>query len=165
MPADEKMKRLEKRVSQIERTTNKNFQQVEEAFSAFRDVLLKMQRENEQLKNDRDFLLNAYKIHLKTLSAPSLREEIKRNLVEKTGSRIRENFELVRNVAAESLGESRMDDLFELVFLEGKIKSRDASKRLNVHEKQVEEWAARLEKMNLIETRPFKGQIVLRKRG
>lgn len=164
MLVDEKTKRLEKRIAQIEKTTNKNFQRVEEAFASFREVLLKMHHENEQLKKDRKFLLDAYKMQLKNIPQPSLRKEIKKNLIGNARKKVRRNFELVRNIAAEGLVESRIDELFELVFLEGKIRSGEVSRRLDIHEKQVEEWAKKLESMDLIEIRPFKGQLVLIKR-
>lgn len=165
MFTEEKIRRLEKRIERLERANNKNFQQVELAFSAFREVLLKMQVDNEALRKDRDFLLQQYKMELKKIPAPSLREDIKKTLVDETGKKVKENFDLLRAVASEGLVEPRMDELFEIVFMNGKIKSSDAARQMNVHERQVEEWAKLLEARSLIEVQPFKGQLVLRKRA
>ncbi|MBI2076075.1 MAG: hypothetical protein HYT72_02390 [Candidatus Aenigmarchaeota archaeon] len=75
--------------------------------------------------------------------------------------------EQIKDAVTEGNGETKtpIDDLFELVMKNGKIKISDAAKRFGVFEARIEEWAKILENHGLIELHyPAMGKPEMRKK-
>ena len=156
---NEQMEKLEKRLRLLEHKMDRNFSRTNESFETFRKVIIELQKENVELKRDRDFLLDKYKDVIRKLELPVGVHPIK--------EAINENLNLIREVALEGFGVEKnrknIDDLFELVINNNKISLKSAAKRLGVTEKKSLFWALTLQKKGLIGINNKFGKTELRK--
>ena len=67
---------------------------------------MQMQKENTQLKKDRDYLFTSYKNLLDRLYDSALSDEL-RNLIEPMKKSLKDNFNFVQQVAKEGLVENK----------------------------------------------------------
>lgn len=147
---DEQVKRLEKRVDSLEKRMNRNFMRLNDSLQTVTDVITKMQQENKELKKDRDFLLERHREIMRSVETESrLVKELKDRFIEPARKELQEDIELVKTAVAVS--GSRKGDLFDIVMKSGRIKVKDAARKLSVHEMQIETWAEDMEKSGLIE--------------
>jgi len=87
---DEEIEKLEQRLDRLERKVDAKFRQIEASFKLFRDIVLKLQSEKEELKSDsKKEALKNIKISDSNLYA----------LVKPVKNEIRENTELIRKIA------------------------------------------------------------------
>ena len=171
---DDKVNRLKKDVHDMERRVESSLQKMNETIKTLNDIILRLQRENVQLRSERDFLVERHKKMLKRVPVPDLAAEINEKLVKPAAGKIRENAEFVQLLAKEGFVELKdqgpkrqelkstiidvssrshgksIDSLFEIVSRAGKIRADDAARRLNVHEVQIEEWAKILEDHEMV---------------
>jgi sugar-specific transcriptional regulator TrmB len=141
---------IEKRIARLEN----RIENIDAAFNTFRDVLIKIQNENVQLRKNRDFLLQKHKEMVKkSINKEKLSQDIKEKLVEPLQKEINEDVYLIRKLTKQEDVEtdSRLDDLFTLVMDSGNITIKDAAVHFGVHELQIEEWAQTLEDHGLID--------------
>ncbi len=148
---------IEKRVAALE----KKIDHIDAAFNVFRDVLIKIQNENVQLRKNRDFLLGKHKdLMKKSVNKDKLASEIKQKLVDPFVKEINEDAQLVRKLtsqlhekepSADGEAPSRLDELFVLVMNRGVVTTKEAANYFDVHELQIEEWAATLEDHGLVD--------------
>ena len=141
---------IEKRIARLEN----RIENIDAAFNTFRDVLIKIQNENVQLRKNRDFLLQKHKEMVKkSINKEKLYQDIKEKLVEPLQKEINEDVYLIRKLTKQEDVEtdSRLDDLFTLVMDSGNITIKDAAVHFGVHELQIEEWAQTLEDHGLID--------------
>jgi len=177
---DERLRELERKIVRLERDVNRKFLMMEESFSVLRNVLAKMQRENIELKNDRDFLLERYKDLLKKIPVDTSRlvAEVKEKLVKPAKKSFDDNVILLEKIATEGIitDEERienlsnrysapLDELFHLVMEKKRIKIRDAAKRFKVHEARIEQWGKLLQNYDILEVVYSEAGIELRKKG
>jgi|GEM_PF-6705373 len=145
---DEKIRRLERAIKDLEKKTEKNFENIGHSFDTFKSVVLKLQEENEGLKKDRDFLLEKYKEVVRQLGSP-------------VKDALEENAKVFRDALLEDIGGKNIDDLFELIMKSKRLSAIAAARKLEVAEDTVKTWAARLEKKGLID---FDKQGVMKKK-
>src|SRR3989344_810920 len=155
---------LERRLTKLEH----HLAHIDAAFETFRDVLIKIQNENVELRKNRDFLLEKHKSLLKkSLSKDRLTQEIREKLVNPLRGELREDAQLIRNLTKPEEPRdnepSFLDELLVLVMNKGTITVRDAAKHFSVHELRVEEWARMLEDHGLIELEKNGDQTEMRK--
>lgn len=177
---DEKLAKVEKRVCDMERRMEYNLQKMNDTIKTLNEIILRLQKENIQLRSERDFLVERHKKLVRRVPVPDLALEVSEKLVRPVAARIKENADFVQLIAREgfvaikekkkrqyqknpvkelkehiidvsshSYGKS-IDNLFEIVGKEGKIKADEAARKLNVHEIQIEEWAKILEDHDLV---------------
>ncbi|MBI2580064.1 MAG: hypothetical protein HYW27_04135 [Candidatus Aenigmarchaeota archaeon] len=103
---DDRVKNLDKRMRAMERKLDSRLERGEENFRLFRDIVLRMQKENMQLKKDRDYLLGSYKKLLDRLYDSALSDDL-RGFVEPARKELKENFNLIREAAKEGLAEKK----------------------------------------------------------
>ena len=103
---DEKIEKLEKRLNSLEKSTERRLDRSDESFRFFKTVIMQMQKENTQLKKDRDYLFTSYKNLLDRLYDSALSDEL-RNLIEPMKKRLKDNFNFVQQVAKEGLVENK----------------------------------------------------------
>jgi hypothetical protein len=129
---DQRIVELEKKVAQME-----------QSFAAFRSVIEKMQNENADIRRDRDFLMERYKNVLRQLEKPLMPVK----------DAITDTSDLVRDIMLEGLSvdEKSIDDLFELVMRNRKIKTKKAVTVLKLSEDRVRSLAEKLKKQGLID--------------
>ena len=177
---DDKMKRLERDVHQMEKRMEDSLQKMNGAIKSLNDIILRLQHENVQLRSERDFLVERHKKMLKRVPVPDLANEINEKFVKPSAGRIRENVDFVQSLAKEGFVELKeikqkkpekdpidelketiidvssknygksIDNLYEIVSKAGKMRADEAARKLNVHEVQVEEWAKLLEEHELV---------------
>jgi hypothetical protein len=99
---DEKIGKLEKRIALLERKVDRKFERGEENFEFFKSLVAKMQKENVQLKKDRDYLLGSYSKLLDRLYDSALSDDL-RGAVESMRRGLKENFTLIQEAAREDL--------------------------------------------------------------
>jgi len=158
---------LERRIERLE----SKLENIDTTFNVFRDVLIKIQNENVQLRRNRDFLLEKHKDLLKkSVNKEKLSQEIRQKLVEPVRSELQEDIQLIKKLttAKEGIDEnsnssSHLDELFALVMNNDKISLKNAAKYFNVHELQVQDWAQALEDHGLIDIVKNGQEIELRK--
>jgi predicted nuclease with TOPRIM domain len=154
---DERMDKLEKKLKELENKMERNFSRTSESFESFRDILLQLQKENAELKKDRDFLLEKYKEVVRKLG---IAEPIKKAISENAG--------LIREIVTEGFGAEKsgkdIDDLFELIMNKKKITLKSAAKKLGVQEGRARYWALKLDKQNLINTKQIGNDMELMKK-
>lgn len=166
----------EKRIAKVERDMNRRMQRMEESFSIMKDAIIRLKKENIELKNDRDFLLERYKDILRKL--PDISEPVKENIVGPAKQIIIDNAKFFERVAKEGLVSNEkivadlkkdhkapLDELFEFVVRNKKVKLKDAAKKFGVHEGLVEQWARILQDYELIDVHyPEKGEPLMMKK-
>ena|SRR3989344_3066214 len=103
---DEKIEKLEKRLNSLEKSTERRLDRSDESFRFFKTVIMQMQKENTQLKKDRDYLFTSYKNLLDRLYDSALSDEL-RNLIEPMKKSLKDNFNFVQQVAKEGLVENK----------------------------------------------------------
>ncbi|MBI2232436.1 MAG: hypothetical protein HYU56_00815 [Candidatus Aenigmarchaeota archaeon] len=149
---DEHVKKLEKGIENLEKKMNRNFMRINDSLQTITDVITKMQEENKGLKNDRDFLIEKHKEIMRSVETESrLVKEMKEKLVEPARKELKEDVELFRTAVGEAFSHGKKEELFDMVMKSGKVKMRDAARKLNVHEMQIETWAQDMEKSGLID--------------
>lgn len=168
---------VRKRIEKMERRID----QLDHSFAIFKDIILRMQKENITFKQDRDFLVEKYKKLVRQLQPEKtkLETDVKKILTSSVKNKIVENAEFFREFSREGFDlsegkpqnvpkedETPIDELFVMVMKEGSVNLGKAARKLKVHELQVEEWAKILEDHGLIEIyRPENGKPELRKSG
>jgi hypothetical protein len=163
---------VENRLDKMEKRIN----QLDQSFIIFKDIILKMQKENIAFKKDKDYLVEKYKDLVKQLQPEKnrLAKDVHKKLVSSVKNKVEENADFFKEFAKEGLQkenkekereekiekdvETPIDDLFVIVMKNGKIKLNKVAKMLNAHELQVEEWAKILEDHGLIEIYKEEGQ-------
>lgn len=182
---DEKVEHLERKINEMERRMEFNINKMNQTVVTLREIILRLQRDNTQLRSERDFLIERHKKMLKRVPVPDLALEINEKLVKPTANKIRENVDFVQLVAKDGFMEIRperrkkpqeekdpsvsakdlkehieddpkpsygksIDNFFELVSKNGKVRADEAARKLNVHHIQIEEWAKILESHDLV---------------
>ncbi|MCX6815725.1 MAG: hypothetical protein NT120_02650, partial [Candidatus Aenigmarchaeota archaeon] len=169
---------LEKKMTNLEEVTNKKLQMMEGSFSAMKNMLEEMKKENENLKKDRHFLLDKIKTYIideesikkqaeKNISGGKKEETYEKGVQEHyTGKAepIKEEKKEEKHAEVERNMQTPLDALLDLVMKRGKLNFAEAAKNFHVKEKQIEEWARILEDHNLIEMHyPAMGKPVMKK--
>lgn len=163
---DEQVKRLERKMENLEKRANRNFLRLNDSLRTIADVITKMQEENKQLKKDRDFLVEKHKEIMRSVETESrLIKEMKERFVAPTKREFSEDLELIKQTVKEGLIHSKKDELFDMVMKEGRVKVKEAARQFNVHQVQIETWAEDLEKAGLIEIFDGGNYTELRKRS
>ena len=190
---DDKVGRLEKDIREMERKVEQNLQKMNETVKSLNDIILRLQRENVQLRSERDFLVERHKKMLKRVPVPDLAFEINEKLVKPASGKIKENVDFVQLLAKEGFVELKeqkekpakknpidelkdtiidvssrshgktIDSLFEMISKTGKIRADDAARKLGVHEVQIEEWAKILEEHEMASVKKTLGKIEISK--
>ena len=62
---DDKMRKLEKQINEMEKRVEQNLQRMNDTVKSLNDIILRLQRENVQLRSERDFLVERHKKMLK----------------------------------------------------------------------------------------------------
>ncbi|MBI4174157.1 MAG: hypothetical protein HY517_00805 [Candidatus Aenigmarchaeota archaeon] len=178
---DDRMRKLERDIRIMEKRMDDSLQRMNGTIKSLNDIILRLQRENVQLRSERDFLVERHKKMLKRVPVPDLAGEINEKLVKPASSKIMENVDFVQSLAKEGFVELKekkrqkkekdpieelketiidvssknygksIDNLYEIVSKTGKIRADEAARKLNVHEVQVEEWAKLLEEHELVD--------------
>lgn len=150
---DERIENLEKRIEEIERNFNKKLKRIDESFNLMINVINKMEKENRELKKDKDALIQKHKEILKGVEVPNkLKKEVYDKLVNPMKSEIRDTSDLIQLIVKDGMQtDVPLDQLYELVIRNGKIRLDVAARRLNAHPARVEEWAKALKKKGLLD--------------
>src|SRR3990167_5845642 len=98
---DDKVNRLKKDVHDMERRVESSLQKMNETIKTLNDIILRLQRENVQLRSERDFLVERHKKMLKRVPVPDLAAEINEKLVKPAAGKIKENVDFVQLLAKE----------------------------------------------------------------
>lgn len=157
----------DKRISRLERDLNRRMQRMEESFAIMRDSVLKLKKENAELRSDRDFLLGKYRDLLGKIAIEPVRQVVADN------ARLLERVAKDGIISQEKLLEglkkdykAPLDGLFEMVMAKKKVRLRDAAKKFRVHEGKIEEWARVLQEHGLIDAHyPESGEPLLLKKS
>lgn len=173
----EEVAELKKRIDQLDRKMDLKLRQINASFLTLRDILVKMREEKKELEKEKSAIeerLSRLVAKHETLAQPApgrLAQDVVDKLVKPVKAEMKENIELVRQIArevtapAEADEQMPMDRLYDMVMRRGKVKVSDAAKEFNVHEAQIEEWAKMLETNGLIDIHyPAFGRPELRKR-
>src|SRR3989344_6038761 len=162
---DEKVERLERKMNEMGKRMEFNVNKMNQTVVTLREIILRLQRDNTQLRSERDFLIERHK-------KPTI-DRIKENvdfvqLVAKEGfveirpeRRKKPREEKDPSVSAKDLKDHIADDpkpsfgksldaFFELVSKNGRMRADEAARKLNVHHIQIEEWAKILESHDLV---------------
>jgi len=149
----------EKRIKQLENEWNSRLEYMEQSFRTFREIIRKMQRENEELKKDRKIIMEQQKelIRKISLSKNRLAKDVKTFLnpevesepvkpIKTLKEKFFDNVSLIKTISRDK----SIDNLYEMIMKKGSVKINDAAHKMNVHRIQIEEWAKNLEDNNLI---------------
>lgn len=151
---DERIDDLEKKLDHVERNFNRKLKQIDESFNVIINVVNKMEKDNKELKKDRDLLINKQKEILKDTEVPNrLKKDVFDKLVDPVKGEIKDTSNLIQLIVRDDIvkDDVPLDELFEMILRNGKIKLDVAARRLNAHPVRVEEWAKILKKRGLIE--------------
>ncbi len=74
---EKRLEKLEKEFRKKIENDKKMFEQMNTSFKLFKDVIEKMHRENEELKKDRDFLVEKHKELVRKIPTKRLEDEVK----------------------------------------------------------------------------------------
>ena len=102
---DGRIKRLEKDVHDMDRRMENSLQKMNETIKTLNEIILRLQRENVQLRSERDFLVERHKKMLRRVPVPDLAMEINEKFVKPTAGKIKENAEFVQLLAKEGFVE------------------------------------------------------------
>jgi len=183
------IKKLEKRLDELEKTINKKFDQIDDSFETFKEIITKMQSEKDEmekkskeLEEEKEELIERHKELISKIPVPHLHQEVREKFVEPAKNKLKEDIELVKKLAKEDIenfkeGQRKeggttkrevatpIDELFAVVVENNKIKMGEAAKKFGVHKAQIEEWAKILEEHGLIKIHyPPIGEPELRKK-
>jgi hypothetical protein len=150
---DERIENLEKRIEEIERNFNKKLKRIDESFNVMINVINKMEKENKELKKDRDALIQKHKEILKDVEVPNkLKKDVYDKFVNPVKSEIKDTSDLIQLIVKDGIQtDVPLDQLYELVVRNGKIRLDVAARRLNAHPARVEEWSKVLKKRGLLD--------------
>ncbi len=149
---DEQIKKLEKNIENLEKKMNRNFMRMNDSLQTITDVITQMQQENKSLKKDRDFLIEKHKEIMRSVETESrLIKEMKQKFIEPARKELKEDVELLKTAVGEGFKHGKKEELFDMVIKSGKIKLKEAARKLNVHEMQIETWAKDMENSGLID--------------
>ena len=102
---DDKVKKIERDIHQMERRMEDSLQKMNGTIKSLNDIILRLQRENVQLRSERDFLVERHKKMLKRVPVPDLANEINEKLVKPASAKIKENVDFIQNLAKEGFVE------------------------------------------------------------
>ena len=102
---DGRIKRLEKDMHDMDRRMENSLQKMNETIKTLNEIILRLQRENVQLRSERDFLVERHKKMLRRVPVPDLAMEINEKFVKPTAGKIKENAEFVQLLAKEGFVE------------------------------------------------------------
>jgi hypothetical protein len=99
-----KIKELEARLKKLEKRIDRKFEQIEDSFGAFRDIVVRMQTEKNMLEKEKEELeaklsLNLNKKEPVEISMPRLHQEVKERFVRPVRKRFEEDVNLIRRIA------------------------------------------------------------------
>jgi len=94
-------------MNEMEKRIEFNVNKMNQTVVTLREIILRLQRDNTQLRSERDFLIERHKKMLKRVPVPDLAVEINERLVKPTIDRIKENVDFVQLVAKEGFVEIR----------------------------------------------------------
>ena len=157
-------KEVDGRLSKIEADTGKKIQDISESITILKEILLELRKENDSLRQDRQFFMDKIKGGLNNQDnnwQPAEAEETntKTSITEKSAAPAYEEHRSERKI------QTSLDSLMDLIMQKGSIKMADAAKTLKMKEAQVEEWAHILEEHDLIEIHyPTMGKPVLKRK-
>jgi len=186
---DEKLSKMDKKISDLEKKMEQNFDLINDTVTTLNDIIIHLQADNTKLRGEKDFLLERHKKLVKRVPVPDLSREVNNRLVKPAANVLRENANLLRDVALEGFVEIKepekivkrdpskdlkdhvlrntqssgktIDRLYEIIGETGHVRSDDAARRLNVHEVQVEEWGKILQEHELIKMKKTGGRTEL----
>lgn len=147
---DDHIRRLDKRIDDLEKKLNKNIRHLDSSFRMFIDVLEKLEAGNKRLMEERDNLIDDYNKMIKKMY-PAEKKQKPAELASPVKKRIKDEFDFVRLIAKQTISETPSDRLYELVLLNNKINTAEAARRLNVREARIKKMAVSLEKKGLID--------------
>jgi len=98
-------KELDEEVKQLKARTREKLKELEYSFRMLKDILIKMNKERGSLERDRNFLLEKHKELIRQLPVDKskLKRDIREQLLMPLQRRMKENAELIKNVAVEGL--------------------------------------------------------------
>lgn len=102
---DEKMDKLERKIFYMEKRMDENIQKMNQTITTLREIILRLQRDNTQLRSERDFLVERHKKMLKRVPVPDLATEIHEKLVKPAVGKIKENADFVQILMKEGFVE------------------------------------------------------------
>lgn len=82
-----------------------SLRKMNDTIKSLNDIILRLQRENVQLRSERDFLVERHKKMLKRVPVPDLAGEINEKLVKPAAGKIKEEAEFVQLLAKEGFVE------------------------------------------------------------
>lgn len=148
---DEEIRRLEKKIENLEKRTGRNFVRLNDSLNTVTDVIIRLEKENSELKKDRDFLLEKQKELLRSVETENrLIKEMREKFIEPAREGLRQDIELVKQAISDDY-KSKKDELLDMVMRQGRIKVKEAARKLNVHNVQIETWAQDFEKAGLVQ--------------
>lgn len=148
---NEEIRRLEKKIENLEKRTGRNFVRLNDSLNTVTDVIIRLEKENSELKKDRDFLLEKQKELLRSVETENrLIKEMREKFIEPAREGLRQDIELVKQAISDDY-KSKKDELLDMVMRQGRIKVKEAARKLNVHNVQIETWAQDFEKAGLVQ--------------
>lgn len=102
---NEKMEKLEKKVLDTEKRVEQNLNRMNGTIVTLKEIIIHLQRENTQLRSERDFLVERHKKMLRRVPVPDLAKEVNERLVKPAVGKIKENAEFVQLLAKEGFVE------------------------------------------------------------
>jgi hypothetical protein len=148
---DDRIKKLEKRADELEKQMNRTLSTLNDALLSVTDVVTKLYEENNKLKKEKKLITSSQKKIEKEIKQTGIRENINGNLTTPVKNAIKENMELIQEVAKEGWSDNASAEaLRSLVEKEGEVRMRDAAETLKVHEVQIEHWAEMLKDQKII---------------
>lgn len=158
-------KDIERRLGEVQSGADKRIGSIEQSLTILKDVLAELRKENEDLRKDRQFFLDK----LSTMIAEKQRQ--KEEMPETYKQEEEEEIQAAAKTGTytdhhnEKSVKTSLDQLLELIMEKGSLKMSEASKKLRVKDKQIEEWAHVLEEHGLIEIHyPTVGKPILKKK-
>lgn len=170
-------KDLERKIEKLDEDTKKHGPEfskgpitvagLEKSLVLMNKIVEELREENESLRKERQFFLNAVKKILLS------REETyfdTTNVKEKTEEKEEDSEKPVIKTYTDQQSvrqiRTSLDALLEMIMKKGSVKINEASKKLRVNDKKIEEWAQLLEEHGLIDIHyPTVGKPVLKKKA
>src|SRR3989338_8946753 len=106
---DEKVEHLDRKINDMERRMEFNINKMNQTVVTLREIILRLQRDNTQLRSERDFLIERHKKMLRRVPVPDLALEINERLVKPATNKIKDNIDFVQLVAKDGFMEIRPD--------------------------------------------------------
>jgi len=153
----------------LERKMERDNQRLEDYFKTNMEIIKKVHREKRDIEKEHYLMIEKYKELIRKLPGQAVATAVK--------NEAKETFDLIKAVASEGLVEENkkeikkekqintkeipepefkpkqasIDELFEMVVRNGKVKKSDAERAFGVHITQIDEWANILSNHELIE--------------